>query len=445
MKLPHASFRLRLQINPPAKLVKNQPTCKTSNSSISFLGAQDTVKQGKVKLPSNRGASFLRTRTLGKQLMGAFVILAVPFFFAGCGAGGSQANLASATGPGVTSGSTGTSGSSGGSGSTGSTGSSGSGSGSTGSTGSSGGSGSTGSGSSGGSGSGSTGSGGSGSGSGSGSAGSGGSGSGSGSTGSGGSGSGSGSTGSGGSGSGSGGSGATGTVISNVQTQDQTWQSWGQGAPSYTDCSPSPCHGYQWSMNFGVTLPSLSNNATQFNLGGPQGTAKYGDALFSSELIGSLSKHVRDSDHSLLPTLHEFTYDMDFYVTDPSITQVLEFDITMYMKGAKMIWGTQCNYLGDHDWDIYDNAGHKWVSAGVPCQLVQGWNHLTLHMHREDDNTLLYESITLDGTIYNLNKTSAPGTASSNWWAVTVNYQMDGNSEQTPNKTYVDNFTFTYS
>ncbi len=230
-------------------------------------------------------------------------------------------------------------------------------------------------------------------------------------------------------------------MISDVQTASGNWKSWGQGAPNYIDCSPSPCNGYAWSMKYGITLPSLSNDATKFTI---DGTKAYGDALFSAQLMGTNAPDLKDSDHTLLPTLHHFTYDVDFYVTDAAITQVLEFDISMYMNGVGMIFGTQCNYLGDKDWDIWDNTNKHWVSTGIPCKMVNGWNHLTIHVQRMSDNTLLYQSIELNGTNYALNISYPPGTAPSSWWGVTVNYQMDGDSKPDPNTTYLDNFTFTY-
>ncbi len=232
-----------------------------------------------------------------------------------------------------------------------------------------------------------------------------------------------------------------GTVISDIQAMAQNWKSWGQGGPYYVDCSPSPCNGYAWAMKFGITLPSLSNNATQFLI---DGTKPYGDALFSADLIGTSSPTLKDSNHTLLPTIHNFTYDTDFYVTDVSITQTLEFDISMYMNGTKMIFGTQCSHRGDKSWDIYDNVNAKWISAGIPCKMVNGWNHLTIHVQRKSDNTLVYQSIDLDGTNYALNITYPPGTSPSSWWGVTVNYQMDGDSTPDTNTTYLDNFSLTY-
>lgn len=179
----------------------------------------------------------------------------------------------------------------------------------------------------------------------------------------------------------------------------------------------------------------------QFNLGG---TTPYGDALFSPGLIGDNSKERRDSNHTLLPTLHNFTYDVDFYVTNVATTQSLEFDLNLFMNGVGMIWGNQCNNLGDQKWDIWDNVKSKWVSAGVPCTFVKGWNHLTIQVQRKADNTLVYQSITLNGTTYTLNISYPPSTAPAGWWGFTANYQMDGDHKQTPNTTYLDNLNVTY-
>ena len=170
----------------------------------------------------------------------------------------------------------------------------------------------------------------------------------------------------------------------------------------------------------------------------------YADALFSAQLIGQNSPLMPDAGHTILPATHNFIYDSYFYVTKDSITQVLEFDISMYMNGVGMVWGHQCNHLGDGDWDIWDNVNNVWVSAGVPCQFVNSWNHVTLNMQRESDNSLLYESIELNGTIYALNKTYPPGIADPSWWGITANYQMDGNATFTANTTYIDNFSVTY-
>lgn len=76
-----------------------------------------------------------------------------------------------------------------------------------------------------------------------------------------------------------------GTKLANLQSSTG-WNSWGQGPPNYVDCSPSPCNGYQFSHTPNVSSPSLSGHATQFTLGGPSGTAPWGDVLFSLPVLG---------------------------------------------------------------------------------------------------------------------------------------------------------------
>jgi hypothetical protein len=192
-----------------------------------------------------------------------------------------------------------------------------------------------------------------------------------------------------------------------------------------------------------IKSPSMSGNSSQYNIGG---TTAYSDVLWTNPLIGQNSTQgIPDSNHTLLPTLHNFTYDAYFYGSNLSLSQVLEFDISMYFNGLSLIWGTQCEIAGGHDWDIWDSANSKWVPTGFACNPVSnGWNHVTIQVQRESDNTLLFQSITLNGVTNTLNKSYSPGSCPGGWWGITVNYQMDGNSKQSAYTTYVDNFSFTY-
>jgi hypothetical protein len=232
-----------------------------------------------------------------------------------------------------------------------------------------------------------------------------------------------------------------GNVLSNLQASNG-WRGWGELAPNYDICWSS-CPGVTWSMQQGMQSPSMSGHSTQFNIGG---TTPYSDVLWSIPLIGQGStQSLPDSNHTLLPTLHNFTYDAYFYPTNLGVTQVLEFDISMYFSGLSLIWGNQCRVAGGNEWDIWDNVNSKWVPTGVACNPVNNaWNHVTIQAQREPDNSLLFQSITLNGVTSNINQQYAPGTAPSGWWGITVNYQMDGNYKQTANTTFLDNFTFTY-
>ena len=232
-----------------------------------------------------------------------------------------------------------------------------------------------------------------------------------------------------------------GNVLSNLQASGG-WKSWGELPPNYAICS-APCPGVTWSMMQGIKSPSMSGNSTQFNIGG---TKPYSDVLWSIPLIGQNSTQgLPDSAHTLLPTLHNFTYDAYFYPTNLGVTQVLEFDISMYFNGFGLIWGNQCRVVGGNEWDIWDNVNARWVPTGVACNPVNNsWNHVTIQGQRKSDNSLLFQSITLNGVTSNINQTYPPGSAPAGWWGITVNYQMDGNSKQSANTTYLDNFSFTY-
>ena len=62
--------------------------------------------------------------------------------------------------------------------------------------------------------------------------------------------------------------------------------------------------------------------------------------------------------------MHHFTYDADFYVPDPSAANALEFDISLWMDGiAGMTFGTECNFLGEGDWDVWDNSTGSWIDT----------------------------------------------------------------------------------
>jgi hypothetical protein len=232
-----------------------------------------------------------------------------------------------------------------------------------------------------------------------------------------------------------------GNVLSNLQASGG-WKSWGELPPVYDICS-APCPGITWSMKQGVQSPSLSGHSTQYNT---SGTTPYADVLWSIPLIGQGSTQgLPDSGHTLLPTLHNFTYDAYFYPTNLGVTQVLEFDISMYFNGLGLIWGNQCRVVGGNEWDIWDNVNARWVPTGVACNPVNSsWNHVTIQGQREPDNSLLFQSITLNGVTSTINQRYAPGSAPSGWWGITVNYQMDGDKKQSPNTTFLDNFSFTY-
>lgn len=231
-------------------------------------------------------------------------------------------------------------------------------------------------------------------------------------------------------------------TVSNLQSLSG-WNQWGELAPLDNICN-APCNNQvSWSMNQHNNTVSLSGNSTQFSLGG---VTPYSDVLWSNPVLGQgNTQGLNDAQHLVLPAIHNFTLDTSVYVTNLSVTQSLELDVNWYAGGVGMEWGTQCNHLGDQSWDIWDNVNAHWFSTGVACNLNNAaWNHVVIQVQREPNNDLLYQTITVNGVVNNINQTVPPFQVPQVWYGMTVNYQMDGNSKQSPNTTYVDNMNFTY-
>jgi hypothetical protein len=229
-----------------------------------------------------------------------------------------------------------------------------------------------------------------------------------------------------------------GNSFSNLQKAGG-WGQYGQGPPDFVDCSPSPCDGISFSMTQGISSPSLSGQAAVFYVGG---TTPYSDALWNNHLIGPYSSQgMFDSDSS---SLHEFTYDVDFYGDNLGLSEGLEFDINQFFDNMGFIFGHQYRIANGNRWDIWDNSKGQWIHTGISCYPKSGqWNHLTIKVQRTSDNHETYQSITLNGQTSNLNWTFEKG-ASPGWYGLTINFQMDGNYKQDSYKVYLDNLTLTY-
>jgi hypothetical protein len=234
---------------------------------------------------------------------------------------------------------------------------------------------------------------------------------------------------------------ASGNTFWNVHSAGG-WNSYAQQPPNYGDCTWCTPSGPQttWAMYQGVSNPTVSGKATQFNIGG---TEAYTDVLWNNHLIGDFSSQgLPDQSHTLVPTLHYFTYDVYFYGSNLGAAQALEFDVNQFFGGMGFTWGTECRLAGGYEWDVWNST--KWVPTGIPCNPNNNsWNHLVVQVQRTSDNKLSYQSITLNGQTHVLNWTYSPFSAPG-WYGITVNYQMDGNYKQTPYTVYVDKLNFTY-
>ena len=237
---------------------------------------------------------------------------------------------------------------------------------------------------------------------------------------------------------------AVGTTLANLQ-QNSGWISFAELAPTYVLCTWCSPKGPKvtWSMEKGISSPSMTGNSTKFTVGGH---VKYSDVIWIKHLIGGLSTEgVKDPDHKISEATHNFIYDTYFWGTqaDFSKAEALEFDINQYVDGKSFIWGTQCRIADGNWWDISVDRGLHWQPTNTPCNPVpNAWNHVTIQVQRTSDDRLLFQTITLNGKTATLNYTEDPGNIIGH--GATINYQQDGDHSQQQYSIYLDKLNFMY-
>ncbi|HEX6804595.1 MAG TPA: hypothetical protein VF133_13015 [Terriglobales bacterium] len=236
-------------------------------------------------------------------------------------------------------------------------------------------------------------------------------------------------------------SGSSGKTFYSLQ-HSSGWTGYALLPPGFGICSGCSSTGSKakWSWSPGVSSPSTDGISTKTTYGG--GTTQWADILWNNHLIGDFSSQgLPDFSKTLVPTLHNFTYDVYFWLGNTSDSQALEFDINQFVNGKSYIWGHECRIDGGHEWDTWSNGGGHWVASGIPCNpKSNAWNHLTIQVQRTSDGHLLFKSITLNGYTANLNRYDWP--TSTSWYGVTINYQIDSNKYLTPYSVYLDKLTF---
>ncbi len=167
--------------------------------------------------------------------------------------------------------------------------------------------------------------------------------------------------------------------------------------------------------------PAMDGKSMKFWIGG---TTPYRNALWHVSL-GATSAH-------------HFIYDVYFYITNPSASMALEWDLNQYINGKAYVFGVQCNVQSSHTWDVWDPYNKHWNSTGISCPVFPAykWNHVIEEFERTTDNRLHFVSITYNGVKYYVNKYFWP--SSTSWSGMGIDYQMDGDKYMTDYSTWLD-------
>lgn len=180
-------------------------------------------------------------------------------------------------------------------------------------------------------------------------------------------------------------------------------------------------------QTLGISSPSMDGNATKFTI---KGSTAYANGLWWKQLGANSSAH-------------RFTYDLYFYLKNPSAAQALEFDVNQSLNGKKYIFGTECSIKGSGTWKVY-SASSKWVNTGIPCSrpAAYKWHHLIWEFERTSGGNVHFISFTLNGSKHYVNKTYAPKSSSAS--EINVAFQMDGDKYMTDYDTWLDKVKLTY-
>jgi len=208
----------------------------------------------------------------------------------------------------------------------------------------------------------------------------------------------------------------TATIFSKIE-EVTNWQSCDACAGANGNGPATP----HWMAQF-QTTPSLDGASSEFFVGG---TTPYGAALWWKQL-------------GPIDSATHFVYDMNFYLTDATAPQALEFDVNQSVGGKKFIFGTECDFHGAKTWRVWDTSLH-WQDTGVSCaaaQTAKVWHSLRWEFERTSDSRMRFIAVTIDGVRRTIDRYYRPQASSVR--ELNVAFQMDGNSTMTDYHVWVD-------
>lgn len=218
-------------------------------------------------------------------------------------------------------------------------------------------------------------------------------------------------------------------TVSEIQSNpDYTWKAQDDSGTSGTASGTTQL----------ATSPSLSGDSRQTNTTYSDGGGERYSASFGSDT-----------------TSENFLYDNWVYISSSSTPQGLinlELDMNQVTaNGQTVIYGFQCDgYYGV--WDYTENAGtatdysDKWVHSSQTCTipynwLTNTWHHVQVTYSRDGNGNVTYESVWLDGSQQNIDKTVFSSFALG-WGSVLLtNFQIDGATNSGQIEAYFDELT----
>lgn len=171
--------------------------------------------------------------------------------------------------------------------------------------------------------------------------------------------------------------------------------------------------------------PSLDGASGKFYLGP---TGQFNNCLWPI-LLGSST------------TATHFTLDTHYRLSNPSVSQGIEFSSNKHAGTKWYKFSVQCSYYKGI-FSVWDTAGGKWVATSIPCKRPSSssWDHLTVNTAISNGQAV-FLSLTFNGVTHTINKSFNPVTKSSSY-SFGVHFQMNGNRAGNSYYGYVDQLTY---
>jgi len=210
------------------------------------------------------------------------------------------------------------------------------------------------------------------------------------------------------------------TTISGIQSL-AGWQSCGGLFPPGSGRTGQICAaggGTPTStMTQNVSSPAMDGKSAEFSMGpSSPNCSGYCNMLYFNAVAGGNN-------------VSHFIYDLYFYIDDPNAPQALEFDVNQTYGGQRWVWGSECNFKADGVWDIWNDAPDTgWEPTTIPCKAgdfqANTWNHLIWDVQQDSNGGVLYNTLTINGTVNQVN-TSYPNQLNWDLEEIDTAFQMD--------------------
>ncbi len=181
-------------------------------------------------------------------------------------------------------------------------------------------------------------------------------------------------------------------------------------------------------MRQNVSSPSLSGKATEYHI---SPTTSFFDLMW---YIGNLTNN---------STATNFKVDIYQYIKSPSAPQAIEYGLNQQIGSGWYKFSTQCA-LSSGIWRVWDSYNRHWVNTAAPCTrpAANTWVHYTMQYKRANGKAV-FVAFSVNGQTYYINKSFSPQPKSGTNGAISVHYQLDGNSAKTAFSTWIDQGTLT--